>query len=118
MHAVPGMPVLYRQLVDRHPDLFTRHLVPLLGHRDDEIASLSTSLWRHEEHWASDLQGRQQWLRDNEVDRQRVSDAVRVEVDALREAVRREREMQVELRASWSWRLTKPLRALAGWVRR
>ena len=130
MHAVPGMPVLYRQLVDRHPDLFPRPLVPLLGHRDDEIASLSTSLWRHEEHWAADLQGRQQWLRDNVVDRQRVSDAVRqaeragqldavlVEADALREAVRREREMQGELRASWSWRLTRPLRALAGWVRR
>ncbi len=119
MHGVPGMPILYRQLVDRHPDIFARHLVPLLGHRDDEIASLSTSLWHHEKHWASDLEGRRQWLRDNEVGRQRLSgEAARAEVGALREAVRREREMQGELRASWSWRLTSPLRALAGWVRR
>ena len=61
MHAVPGMPALYRQLVDRHPDVFARHLVALLGHRDDEIASLSASLWRLNGAWASDLEGRQQW---------------------------------------------------------
>ena len=41
MHAVPGMPALYRQLVDRHPDVFARHLVALLERRDSEIASLS-----------------------------------------------------------------------------
>ena len=65
MHAVPGMPALYRQLVDRHPDVFARHMVALLEYRDAEIASMSTSLWQLEHTWVADLEGRQQWQRDN-----------------------------------------------------
>lgn len=129
MHAVPGMPALYRQLVDRHLEVFARHLVALLEHRDDEIASLSTSLWRLEQAWASDLEGRQRWQRDNEVGRQRQADDLRqaeqarqleptqAEILALHAAFNREHERNEALRASWSWRLTRPLRALLGWVR-
>ncbi len=130
MHAVPGMPALHRQLVDRHPDLFARHLVALLGHRDDEIASLSTSLWRLEQDWAADLEGRRQWRRDNESGRQRPADgaghagllrrppSTQAEVRALHAALTLEHERNEALLASWSWRLTGPLRALLEWIRR
>jgi glycosyltransferase involved in cell wall biosynthesis len=130
MHAVPGMPALYRQLVERHPDVFARHLVELLERRDSEIASLSTSLWRLEQAWTADLEGRQQWWIDNEVgqsraqaerdlqDRAQQLEPTQAEVRALHAAFNRERELQKALRASWSWRVTVPLRALLGWVRR
>ena len=119
MHAVPGMPALYRQLVDRHPDLFARHLVALLGHRDDEIASLSTSLWRHGAALGSPISKAassgcattmQVPAAGRRLSAGRAGAPTRsrhaAEVDALREAVQREREMQAALRASWSWRLT------------
>ena len=130
MHAVPGMPALHRQLVERHPDVFARHLVALLEHRDAEIASMTTSLWRLERAWASDLEGRQRWLHDNAKGRQQHADRVRqaeqarqlelaqIEARTLHAAFNRERERHLELLSSWSWRLTRPMRALLGWWRR
>lgn len=137
MHAVPGVSALHRQLVDRHPALFRRHLVALLARRDDEIASLSTSLWRLEQAWASDLEGHQQWQRDNKAGRDRAQaelvraraaldlqnraqqlEPTQAEARALHAAFNRERQMHEAMRASWSWRLTAPLRVLAGWLRR
>jgi GT2 family glycosyltransferase len=130
MHSVPGAPALYRQLVDRHTDLFVRHMVPLLERRDDEIASLSSNLWRLEQAWAVDFEGRQRWHRDNE-DGHDVAQAelalrkqaaelepTQVEARALHVAFNREREMHEAMRASWSWRLTAPLRSALGWLRR
>ena len=130
MHAVPGMPALHRQLVERHPALFAQHLVALLEQRDAEIASISTSLWRLERAWASDLEGRRQWLRDNAMgrrqeaeDRQQAEQArqlepTQVEVRMLHAAFNRERERHLALLNSWSWRLTRPMRALLGWWQR
>jgi len=115
MHAVPGMATLYRQLVDRHPDLFARHLVTLLERRDAEIASLSTSLWRLEQAWAADLEGRQQWWRDNDAGRRRHAHEAR-QAEQARQLEPTQAEVRA-LRASWSWRLTRPLRAVLGWMR-
>ena len=127
MHAVPGMAALYRQLVDRHPDVFARHMVALLAHRDAEIASMSTSLWQLERTWAADLEGRTQWQRDNQrADAAREQQAQQAsQLEAARKtahewhaAFNRQRELQEGLRASWSWRITRPLRTLLGWTRR
>jgi glycosyltransferase involved in cell wall biosynthesis len=128
MHAVPGVSALHRQLVDRHPDLFARHLVDLLERRDAEIASLSTSLWRLEQAWASELEGRRQWQIDNKVGRDRAAldpqnrahhlEPAQAEAQTLHAAFNRERQMHEAMRASWSWRLTAPLRVLGGWLRR
>jgi GT2 family glycosyltransferase len=130
MHAVPGMAALYRQLVDRHPDAFAGHIVALLANRDGEIASLSTSLWRLEQAWASDLESRQQWQRDNDASLRRQADELLqaeragqleptlAEARRLHAAYSLEHERNQALLASWSWRLTRPLRALLGWVRR
>ena len=130
MHGVPGMPALYRQLVDRHPDVFARHIAALLDHRDGEIASMSGSLWRLEHAWVSDLEGRRQWQRDNtaslvrqaetlrQADRARQLGPAEAEVRRLDAAYNREREHNQALRSSWSWRLTGPLRAMLGWGRR
>ena len=123
MHTVPGMAALYRQLVDRHPDVFTRHLVALLDHRDGEIASLSQSLWRLEHAWVSDLKGRQQWQRDNAESLVRQAEDLRQserarQLGPTEVAYNREREHNQALLSSWSWRLTRPLRAMRGWVQR
>ena len=123
MHTVPGMAALYRQLVDRHPDVFTRHLVALLDHRDGEIASLSQSLWRLEHAWVSDLEGRQQWQRDNAESLVRQAEDLRQserarQLGPTEVAYNREREHNQALLSSWSWRLTRPLRAMRGWVQR
>jgi glycosyltransferase involved in cell wall biosynthesis len=141
MHAVPGMPALYRQLVDRHPDVFKTHLLELLWKRDEGIAFLSRNGWLLSTEWASGLQGERQWSLDNDeevarraalnharataVEReQRLHDAeqrlrdTETEVHRHYAAFGREVELNRALRASWSWRLTSPLRALVGWVRR
>jgi len=141
MLDVPGMPALVRQLVDRHPALYASHVAALLARRDADIRSLSSGRWRLEEAWAGDLAGRIQWLRDNATadtarratshenaerdaaaaDVQRLEaalDATRAEVRTLHADYNRERAENEATRASWSWRLTSPLRALAHWSRR
>jgi len=130
MHAVPGMPALYRQLVERHPDVFARHMASLLAHRDGEIASLSTSLWRLDQYWAADLSGRLQWLEDNraQVERAersaptaataRLIEAATAEARTFHAAFNHEKQQHEAIRASWSWRITAPLRAVLDLVRR
>lgn len=130
MHEVPGMPALYRQLVDRHPDVFARHMASLIANRDGEIASLSTSLWWLDQSWAADLTGRLQWLEDNRAQipladqaartaaTARQLEATRAEARTLRAAVTHEKQQHEAIRASWSWRLTAPLRAVLDLVRR
>ena len=135
MHATPGMAALVRQLVDRHATLYASHLADLLARRDGERSSLNTALWALEEAWAGQLAGRVQWTRDNasaqaaEPTRGKAHDRALIEglsvaLEETREEVRslhadfsREREAHGAIRASWSWRLTAPLRALA-WFRR
>ena len=84
---------------------------------------MSTSLWRLEQAWASDLEGRQQWQRDNDASlRRQADDLLQAEragqLEPTRAEARRLHERNQALLTSWSWRLTWPLRALAGWVRR
>lgn len=119
MHAVPGGAALYRQLIDRQPDLFARHLIWLVERRDQEIASLSVSLWHAETEWTADLEGRQRWQQDNALTRQREQALAQAVAEArhLHAEFNREAELNEALRRSWSWRLTAPLRALVGWVR-
>ena len=113
MHAVPGIPGLTRQLVERHPDVFAAHLPALLEARDREIAEVSAGVWRLEREWVADVAGRSQWEQDNRREAAG-SDALA----QLGEALQSERALIDALRRSWSWRVTAPLRAVLGWVRR
>jgi glycosyltransferase involved in cell wall biosynthesis len=124
MHAIPGMPALYRQLVERHPDTFKAHLLELLWKRDEGIAFLSRNDWLLSTEWMAELQGERQWFLDNDKEkstRLAADHALRLhedQVHRLHAALSREAGLNQALRASWSWRLTSPLRALVGWVRR
>ena len=130
MHAVPGMPALYREIVMRHEWLFAAHLQPLLARRDGEIAAASANLWRLGEAWAGDVEGRLQWLSDNCVALEGGPDprgssttalqdleAARAEARRLHADFSREHELNLALRSSWSWRLTGPLRQIARLLR-
>ena len=120
MHTWPGMAGLYRQLVERHPEAFARHLTALLASRDEEIRSVSTSLWQLEAAWAATHAAGAQWSADNVQDCRAV----------MRESGRDDEMSTAKahlghlmadnraLRESWSWRVTAPLRAALGWVRR
>lgn len=112
MHGVPGMPALHRQLMARHPDVFASHLASLVERRDAEIATISTGLWRLQREWVAEVEPRLRWERDG----QALDPAA--EVRRLRAALGHEAGMNAALRASWSWRLTAPLRAAVRWARR
>jgi GT2 family glycosyltransferase len=120
MYTVPGAAALRRQLVERHPDLYATHLDALLAVRDDEIRAVSSRLWRLEADWSTDLAVQLQWHADNREDRllaEREAGRDRVLEEADAERARLAAEVRA-LRASWSWRITAPLRAALGWARR
>ena len=120
MQRVPGAGALNRQLVERHPSLYAEHVEALLAARDDEIRTVSSRLWQLEAAWATDLAVQLRWGADNREDRllaEREQGRDRVLEDAAAERARLAAEVRA-LRSSWSWRITAPLRAALGWVRR
>jgi hypothetical protein len=67
----------------------------------------------------SDLEGRYQWQLDNAASLARQAEDPRArQLGPMEAAYNREREHNQALLSSWSWRLTRPLRAALGWVRR
>lgn len=119
MHRAPGMRTLHAQLLRRHEATFTAHLLPLLAARDGQIADLRVRLWRQATAGAG-WRARRHWQADNrrlaaEAD---VTRDLEAEVRRLHAAFNREAEAAAALRQSWSWRVTAPLRAALGLLRR
>ncbi len=115
--AGSGHARLYRQLVDRHPDSFSRYLKDLSVRRNADSAAC----------WALDDEATERLelaalpalarARDDlaEAERRRA----RWERDRADEAARQQLAAEVAaLRASLSWRLTAPLRLVGGFVNR
>lgn len=125
MEAVPGAPGLLRQIIDRHPDLFLTHLGDLLARADGELAALSTNIWRLDEAWTAEVEGLLAWHDDNRVAAGEAPAPLgwalqqgRAESLRLQDHLEHERALNAALRASWSWRLTAPLRGLLDLVKR
>lgn len=120
MMGVPGAGALYRQVVERHPGVFAAHLLELLNRRDEGIAFLATGVWEYSSEWVASLESEPLWNRDNRAERERRAEITAAVSEAHRwhAAFNREAEANRAIRQSWSWRLTGPLRALAGWWRR
>jgi glycosyltransferase involved in cell wall biosynthesis len=119
MHRAPGMRTLHAQLMRRHESSFKAHVLPLLAARDSQIADLSARLWRQAAAGA-EWRASRHWQADNrrlaaEVD---VTRDLEAEVRRLHAAFNHEAEAAAALRQSWSWRLTAPLRAAFGLLRR
>ena len=124
MAGVPGAGALYRQLMHRHPGVFAEHAAELLRRRDEGIAFLSGSVWQLSAEWLTSLESEPRWQSDNRADmdeRSRVAElehvleATRAEVRRWHAALSREEAVNSALTRSWSWRLTRPLRAAAAW---
>ena len=125
MEAAPGTPGLLRQIIDRHPEVFLDHLDNLLARADGELAALSTNLWRLDEAWTGEVEGLLAWHDDNRVAAGEAPAApdwplqrAREESRRLQEHLQHERALNASLLASWSWRLTAPLRRLLDLVKR
>ena len=122
MHDVPGMPALYRSLVQRHRDLFAKHATTLLAWRDEGIAILSSGRWSLESEWVLQLESEPRWSEDN-----RRETAHRARLEATPQASEHVRQLEARvdvletqvsaLHDSWSWRITWPLRRLVDWSR-
>jgi glycosyltransferase involved in cell wall biosynthesis len=122
--AVGGHARLYRQLVDRHPESFSRYLSDLVARRNADLASgwaLSDEARerlelealparaRARDDVAAAERRRSRWERERTIEqRQRASE----------ERHRHLTTEVAELRASLSWRLTQPLRSVGGFVNR
>jgi GT2 family glycosyltransferase len=126
MHRAPGMPTLHAQLMRRHEAAFQAHLLPLLATRDSQIADLSARLWRQAAE-SDARRARQQWHADNQRlaaeaepthDLEAATHDLEAEVRRLHAAFNHEAEAAAALRHSWSWRVTAPLRAALGLLRR
>jgi glycosyltransferase involved in cell wall biosynthesis len=105
---------LYQQLIERHPESFARHLPELWLRRQLDLGRCRRDLDALDFEWDT-------WLARRLDDRRSEADAVARQLEQLRAALARavaERTSEVEaLRASWSWRLTRPLRAVVGVLR-
>jgi glycosyltransferase involved in cell wall biosynthesis len=105
---------LYLQLIERHPETFARHLPALWLRRQLDLGRCRRDLDALDEEWDS-------WLAARLDDRRSEAAAVARQLEPIRNALalaveERAREVQA-LRASWSWRLTRPLRAVVGALR-
>jgi glycosyltransferase involved in cell wall biosynthesis len=105
---------LYRQLIDRHPESFARHLGALWLRRQQDLGRCRRDLDALDAEW-------EDWLAVRVEDRRSEAAAVVHELEQTRAALARVSEHGAReiaaLRASWSWRLTRPLRAVVGVLR-
>ena len=99
----PTLRRLYQQLFERHRDTFQRHQPAIWAHRQVSMARTSLEIDRLEEEWRG-------WLSARLADR-------RSEAAALDAVHGREHQEVAAMRASWSWRLTRPLRRVVGLLR-
>jgi glycosyltransferase involved in cell wall biosynthesis len=105
---------LYQQLIERHPETFARHLPALWLRRQLDLGRCRRDLAALDHEW--DL-----WLAARLDDRRSEAAAVAKQLAprqaALATAVEERTREVAALRASWSWRLTRPLRAVVGALR-
>ena len=107
---------LYLQLIERHPDSFARHLPELWLRRQLDLGRCRRDLDALDYEWDSWLAVRLDDRRSEAVAVARLGEASRriAELEQARVVLRHEVEA---LRGSWSWRLTRPLRAVVGALR-
>ena len=105
---------LYRQLIDRHPESYARHLPALWLRRQRDLGRCRRDLDALDVEWDD-------WLAVRLEDRRSEAAAVVRELEQVRAAIARATDASARevaaLRASWSWRLTRPLRAVVGMLR-
>jgi GT2 family glycosyltransferase len=138
MVAGDGHARLYRQLARKHAATFARHLPALLARREGDIAQLVGQIHDLELEYALRLAPAVAQHRDDArktagstpgreggapatsagdgivSDEQAANAATRASLEAALDAARAEVDA---LRASWSWRITRPLRTVYGWLR-
>jgi len=107
---------LYLQLIERHPDSFARHLPELWLRRQLDLGRCRRDLDALDYEWDSWLAARLDDRRSEAAAVARLGEASRriAELERAREILAHEVE---SLRGSWSWRLTRPLRAVVGALR-
>ena len=123
---------LFRQLIEKHPESYRLHLLDLMQRRATNLCDLKGEMWdlerEYRQWWAPEIERRRgevealrqkvRVLQGASGGRPRLEPGyLETDLEGHRKALANATAEIRDLRASWSWRLTAPVRALTRWIR-